>query len=100
MLQREVADRIVARPGTAEYGVLSVLTQWRADVVRLLAIPPGAFRPPPEVRSALIRLTFRPPAFELRDAALFERMVRSMFTQRRKTLANALGRSPMSVVSM
>ena len=91
MLQREVADRIVARPGTAEYGVLSILTQWRADVVRLLAIPPGAFRPPPEVRSALIRLTFRPPPFELRDAALFERMVRSMFTQRRKTLANALG---------
>ena len=91
MLQREVADRIVARPGTAEFGVLSVLTQWRADVARLLAIPPGAFRPPPDVRSALIRLTFRPPAFELRDAALFERMVRSMFTQRRKTLANALG---------
>jgi len=91
MIQREVADRIVARPGTAEYGVLSVLTQWRAEVVRLLAIPPGAFRPPPEVHSALIRLTFRPPAFELRDAALFERMVRSMFTQRRKTLANALG---------
>jgi 16S rRNA (adenine1518-N6/adenine1519-N6)-dimethyltransferase len=91
MLQREVADRIVAKPGTGEYGVLSVLTQWRADVVRLLAIPPGAFRPPPEVRSALIRLTFRPPAFELRDAGLFERMVRSMFTQRRKTLANALG---------
>ena len=91
MLQREVADRIVARPGTAEYGVLSVLTQWRADVVRLLAIPPGAFRPPPEVRSALIRLTFRAPAFELKDPALFERMVRSMFTQRRKTLANALG---------
>jgi 16S rRNA (adenine1518-N6/adenine1519-N6)-dimethyltransferase len=90
MLQREVADRIVAKPGTAEYGVLSVLTQWRADAVRLLAIPPGAFRPPPEVRSALIRLTFRPPAFELMDAALFERMVRSMFMQRRKTLANAL----------
>jgi 16S rRNA (adenine1518-N6/adenine1519-N6)-dimethyltransferase len=90
MLQREVADRIVAKPGTPEYGVLSVLTQWRADVVRLLAIPPGAFRPPPEVRSALIRLTFRPPPFELTDAAVFERMVRSMFTQRRKTLSNAL----------
>ncbi len=69
MLQREVADRIVAKPGTAEYGVLSVLMQWRADVARLLAIPPGAFRPPPEVRSALIRLTFRPPAFQLTDAA-------------------------------
>ncbi len=91
MLQREVADRIVARPGTSEYGVLSVLLQWRAGVSRVLAIPPGAFRPPPEVRSALIRLTFRPPPFALKDPALFERMVRSMFTQRRKTVANALG---------
>ena len=91
MLQREVADRVVAKPGTAEYGVLSVLLQWRADIARLLAIPPGAFRPPPDVRSALIRLTFRPPAFELKDPGVFERMVRSMFTQRRKTLANALG---------
>jgi 16S rRNA (adenine1518-N6/adenine1519-N6)-dimethyltransferase len=91
MLQREVADRILAEPGTGEYGVLSVLLQWRAGVTRVLAIPPGAFRPPPDVRSALIRLTFRPPAFELKDRALFERMVRRMFTQRRKTIANALG---------
>jgi 16S rRNA (adenine1518-N6/adenine1519-N6)-dimethyltransferase len=90
MLQREVADRILAVPGTAEYGVLSVLVQWRAAVTRLLAIPPGAFRPPPDVRSALIRLTFRAPVFDLKDAALFERMVRSMFTQRRKTVLNAL----------
>ncbi len=90
MLQREVADRIVAKRGTSEYGVLSVLIQWRADVTRLLAIPPGAFRPSPEVRSALIRLTFRPPAFQLKNPALFERMVRRMFTQRRKTLSNAL----------
>jgi 16S rRNA (adenine1518-N6/adenine1519-N6)-dimethyltransferase len=90
MLQREVADRIVAKPGTAEYGVLSVLVQWRAGVTRLLTIPPGAFRPPPDVRSALVRLSFRPPAFELKDRVLFERMVRSMFTQRRKTVANAL----------
>jgi len=70
--------------------VLSVLTQWRADVTMLLAIPPGAFRPPPEVRSALIRLSFRPPPFCLKDQAIFDRMVRAMFTQRRKTLANAL----------
>ena len=91
MLQREVADRIIARPGSAEFGVLSVLVQWRADVTRLLAIPSGAFRPPPDARSALIRLAFRPPPFELKDPGLFERMVRSMFTQRRKTLANALG---------
>ena len=91
MLQREVADRITAGPGSAEFGVLSVLVQWRATVTRLLAIPPGAFRPPPDVRSALIRLAFRPAPFTLKDAALFERMVRSMFTRRRKTLANALG---------
>jgi 16S rRNA (adenine1518-N6/adenine1519-N6)-dimethyltransferase len=91
MLQREVADRIIATPGSAEFGVLSVLVQWRADVARVLAIPPGAFRPPPDVRSALLRLTFRPPPFELADPALFQRMVRSMFTQRRKTLSNALG---------
>ena len=91
MLQREVADRLTARPGTAEYGVLSVLVQWRAAVSRLLAIPPGAFRPPPDVRSALVRLAFRPPVFELKDPALFEAMVRSMFTQRRKTVVNALG---------
>lgn len=91
MLQREVADRIIAKPGTAEYGVLSVLLQWRADATRVLTIPPGAFRPPPDVQSALVRLVFRRPPFELRDPALFERMVRSMFTQRRKTVANALG---------
>ena len=90
MLQREVADRIVARPGTPEYGVLSVLMQWQTDVCRLLAIPPGAFRPPPEVRSALIRMRFRPTPFPLKDPALFQGMVRSVFTQRRKTLANAL----------
>lgn len=90
MLQREVADRIVARPATSEYGVLSVLTQWRADAVRLLAIPPGAFRPPPEVRSALIRLTFRPPQPGVRNPQLFESITRSMFTQRRKTLTKAL----------
>ena len=90
MLQREVADRIAASPGTPEYGVLSVLMQWRTDVERLLTIPPGAFRPPPDVRSALIRLTFRTPSVAVKDPALFERMVRSMFTQRRKTLANAL----------
>ena len=91
MIQREVADRLVAKPGTAEYGVLSVLVQWRADVARVLTLPPGAFRPPPDVQSALVRLSFRRPAFDLADPLLFERMVRSMFTQRRKTLANALG---------
>jgi 16S rRNA (adenine1518-N6/adenine1519-N6)-dimethyltransferase len=90
MLQREVADRLVAEPGSSEYGVLSVLVQWKAAVTRLLALPPGAFRPPPAVKSALVRLTFRPPDVQVSDPADFERLVRSVFTQRRKTLANAL----------
>ena len=90
MLQREVADRIVARPRTPEYGVLSVLVQWRADVTRLLTLPPGAFRPPPVVNSAVVALAFRPPPIRVVDEGLFERMVRGMFTQRRKTLNNAL----------
>lgn len=90
MLQREVADRIEARPGTKDYGVLSISVQLHADVRRLLALPPGAFRPMPKVHSSVLRLTFRPPAVELKDDAAFEAMVRSMFTQRRKTLGNAL----------
>ena len=90
MLQKEVADRLIARPGTREYGVLTVLTAMHADVTRLLSLPPGAFRPPPKVHSAVIRLAFRPPTVELGDHGRFVALVRSVFTQRRKTLDNAL----------
>ena len=90
MLQLEVAERILAAPGSRDYGVLSVLVQLHSDVRLLLKLPPGAFRPPPEVRSAVIGLTFRPPQVDLPDGGLLAAMVRSMFTQRRKTLANAL----------
>jgi 16S rRNA (adenine1518-N6/adenine1519-N6)-dimethyltransferase len=90
MVQREVADRIVAGPGSKEYGVLSILLQLHADARRVLALPPGAFRPAPKVHSAVVRLEFRPPAVAVDDEAAFTAMVRSMFTQRRKTLANAL----------
>lgn len=90
MLQREVAERIEAHPGTKDYGVLSIFVQLHADVRRLLALPPGAFRPAPRVHSSVIRLTFRPPAVRIIDESLFGSMVRSMFTQRRKTLGNAL----------
>ncbi len=90
MLQREVADRLVARPSTRDYGVLAILVQLHADVHRLLTLPPGAFRPAPKVHSAVVRLAFRAPAVALADEGLFEAMVRSMFTQRRKTLGNAL----------
>jgi 16S rRNA (adenine1518-N6/adenine1519-N6)-dimethyltransferase len=90
MLQKEVADRLVARVGTGDYGVLTILTGLQADVTRLLSLPPGAFRPQPQVHSAVIRLKFRPPQVEIEHPERFVRMVRSMFTQRRKTLSNAL----------
>ncbi len=90
MLQAEVADRLVSRVGTAEYGVLTVLTALGAEAERLLNLPPGAFRPAPKVRSAVVRLSFRPPPVPVADMSLLVAMVRSMFTQRRKTLLNAL----------
>lgn len=90
MLQKEVVDRLVARPGTREYGTLAVQVALVADVHRLLTLPPGAFRPPPAVTSAVVRLHFRAAAFDVGSMRVFERVVRGMFQQRRKTLANAL----------
>jgi 16S rRNA (adenine1518-N6/adenine1519-N6)-dimethyltransferase len=90
MLQREVATRLFAAPGGGDYGVLSLLVQLHADVRPVLALPPGAFRPIPKVHSTVVQLRFRAPAVPLADEPGFEAMVRSMFTQRRKTLLNAL----------
>lgn len=90
MLQREVADRLAAVPGTRDWGVLSACQQMRADVTPLLALPPGAFRPVPQVHSAVVRLAYRPPKVPLASVALYEAMVRSLFTQRRKMLTNAV----------
>ena len=92
MVQREVADRLAAEPGTSDYGVLSILIQLRASVARLLTLPPGAFRPAPEVSSAVVRLSFHPPRVAPLDPAGFERLVRTLFMQRRKTLNNAVRR--------
>ena len=91
MLQREVAERLAAPPGSKVYGALSVLTQIVCDVEVALRVPPGAFRPPPQVESAVVRLTPRatprvPAAIEAR----FREVVRAAFSSRRKTLANAL----------
>jgi 16S rRNA (adenine1518-N6/adenine1519-N6)-dimethyltransferase len=90
MLQREVADRVLAAPDHRDYGVLAVLVQLRAQVERVFTLPPGAFRPPPAVRSSVVRLTFHPPEVALADEGIFEAMVRSVFAYRRKMLSNAL----------
>jgi len=90
MVQREVADRLVAEPGTREYGVLSVLVRHSATVERLLNLPPGAFRPAPKVASALVRLRFHAPEPPVRSHRIFETLVQAVFTRRRKMLANAL----------
>jgi 16S rRNA (adenine1518-N6/adenine1519-N6)-dimethyltransferase len=91
MLQREVAERLAAPPGSRVYGMLSVLAQAACEVELALRVPPGAFRPPPKVESAVVRLRPRseprvPVALERR----FRQVVRAAFAQRRKTLANAL----------
>jgi 16S rRNA (adenine1518-N6/adenine1519-N6)-dimethyltransferase len=90
MLQREVADRVAASPGTGDWGPLSIAVQMRADVTRVLALPPGAFRPTPRVHSSVLRLKFRPPRIDVQDEALLDSVVRAVFGQRRKTMLNAL----------
>jgi 16S rRNA (adenine1518-N6/adenine1519-N6)-dimethyltransferase len=90
MVQREVADRLVAKPCTKAYGVLSVFAQIYADIERRLDLPPSAFSPAPKVRSSVIRLTFRRSPVRIVDEHLFQVVVKTAFMQRRKTLANAL----------
>ena len=90
MLQREVADRLLASPGIKDYGVLTILVGRHADVTRLLNLPRGAFRPAPKVESTVVRLAFRSPRPPARDERVLEAVVRAVFTRRRKTLANAL----------
>jgi len=90
MLQKEVADRLVAKPGSEGYGALAIQVALLADAERILSLPPGAFRPPPKVKSAVVRLRFREPAMDVGDRSMFERLVRGLFLQRRKTIANAL----------
>ncbi len=91
MLQREVVDRMAGAPGSKTYGRLSVMLQARCRVEPLFRVPAGAFRPPPKVESAVVRLTPRADGeVAIADATLFARVVRDAFSQRRKTLRNAL----------
>lgn len=91
MLQKEVVDRMAAGPGGKTYGRLSVMLQARARVEPLFGVAPGAFRPPPKVDSAVVRIVPKPAdAAAGIDPARFELVVRAAFAQRRKTLRNAL----------
>lgn len=96
MVQREVADRVVARPGSRDYGLLSVTVQMHGPVESLFTLPPGAFSPAPEVHSTVFRWRFAPRFADLEvDPAEFQRFLRFAFAQKRKTLANNLRAAEM-----
>ena len=91
MLQKEVIDRMVARPATSDYSRLSVMLQWRYAMTNVLAVPPESFNPPPRVDSAVVRMVplVAPP---LLDAKRLSEIVQVAFSQRRKLLRHTLGK--------
>lgn len=103
MLQKEVAERITATPGTKAYGVLSVMLQLYATVTTVCTVGPRSFFPAPKVESQVVRLLFQSdPRADVRDEAIFRRVVKAAFSQRRKTLRNTLraaGYSNLEAVS-
>ena len=92
MVQREVAERMTAAPGSKIYGALSVAVQFRSEARIAFEVPPESFLPPPEVTSAVVVCDVRKPPFEV-DEDFFTKVVRSAFAQRRKTLLNSLSRA-------
>ncbi len=91
MVQREVADRIAAEPGSRDYGLLSATTQLFARAEKLFTLPPGAFSPPPQVHSTVLRLTMAPRLEELQvEEGTFIAFLKVAFAQKRKTLLNNL----------
>ncbi|HHW47782.1 MAG TPA: 16S rRNA (adenine(1518)-N(6)/adenine(1519)-N(6))-dimethyltransferase RsmA [Clostridiaceae bacterium] len=94
MVQKEVADRMVAKPGGKDYGVLSVAVQYYSTPERIFDVPPGCFVPPPDVHSTVIRLRInKEPPVKVDDKEMFFKVVKAAFGQRRKTLLNALSNS-------
>ena len=94
MLQREVVERITARPGSSERGYLTVLVEAFCESESLFDVPPGAFRPVPKVWSTVARLRVREAALEGLDETLFTRLVSASFAQKRKTILNNLRSAP------
>ncbi len=91
MLQREVIDRMVARPSTSDYGRLSVMLQWRYEMENVLFVPPESFDPPPRVDSAVVRMVPRAASVAV-DEKLLSELVQVAFSQRRKILRHTLGK--------
>ena len=91
MLQKEVVDRMVAKPSTSDYSRLSVMLQWRYRMENVLFVPPTSFDPPPRVDSAIVRM-LPIAAPEMLDVKLFSELVRVAFSQRRKLLRHSLGK--------
>lgn len=95
MVQKEVAQRMQALPGTKDYGALSLAVQYYAEPYLAANVPPNCFMPRPNVGSAVIRLTsYEHPRVSVKDEALMFRIIRASFNQRRKTLQNGLNNSP------
>lgn len=91
MFQKEVVDRMVAQPGSKQFGRLSVMLQQSCTCERLLLVPAGAFSPPPKVKSAVVRIVPRKDSdYTLLDEVVFGRLVKQAFSMRRKTLRNSL----------
>ncbi len=98
MLQKEVAERVVAKPGTKDYGILAVISQFHSEPEILLRLGPGAFHPRPRVDSALVKFkVFDLPRYELANYLDFKKLIRAMFGKRRKTLRNALSKSGLGL---
>ena len=93
MIQREVAHRICAAPGSPDYGAFSVFCQYHAHTELLFDVPPDCFLPAPKVTSSVLRMVPKSPPAEVDDETHFFRVVRAAFAQRRKTLANSLSAS-------
>ncbi|MEJ1992502.1 MAG: 16S rRNA (adenine(1518)-N(6)/adenine(1519)-N(6))-dimethyltransferase RsmA [Maritimibacter sp.] len=90
MFQKEVAQRIVAQPGSKAYGRLAILAQWRCDVRIVMELPPEAFTPPPKIHSAVVHLTALPEPRFPADAAMLQKLTATAFQQRRKMLRASL----------
>ncbi|MBA4492078.1 16S rRNA (adenine(1518)-N(6)/adenine(1519)-N(6))-dimethyltransferase RsmA [Paracoccus sp. S1E-3] len=90
MFQKEVAERIVARPGSKAYGRLALLAQWRTDARVVMQLPPEAFVPPPKIHSAVVHLTALPKPRFPADPAMLSRVTAAAFNQRRKMLRSSL----------